>query len=373
MTKEVTQIIIFVSCPDDVKRLKQTVREVCEDITHGQGKTRNIQLKTIDWKKDVVPLITGEGAQSVINRQVQDYDYDVYVGIMWKRFGEKQSNGLTPTEEEFEIAFDRNQKTKRPVLQFYFQLDKFYSGNPYDANQALQVQEFKEKRIKPLGIHHGFKGNNEFRRKITVSLLYIVETLELLRISKKESPKIKYGEVPQYLARKVYLTKEYNSENRFLLRDEFAEDLTSVIQQKKLIVLLGDAGVGKTTEFLRVASYFYKEECGLYSIFISLNKYVQSLTELLPPNWNDIPENQLLLILDGLDEIESKNRNDFIRQIELFAEQHPTSHVCISCRTNFYRSETQQSSGTLNKFSSYTLLNLSSEEIEKYIGIRLGK
>ena len=56
MAKEVNQVTVFVSCPDDVKRLKQTVKEVCKDITRGLGKTRDIYLKTIDWKRDVVPL-----------------------------------------------------------------------------------------------------------------------------------------------------------------------------------------------------------------------------------------------------------------------------------------------------------------------------
>ena len=372
MAKAVNQITVFVSSPDDVKRLKQTVKEVCEDITRGLGKTRDIYLKTIDWKRDVVPFVTGEGAQSVINRQVQDYDYDVYLGIMWKRFGDRQPNGLTPTEEEFEIAFDRNQKTKRPVLQFYFKLDKYYPDNSYDANQALRVQEFKEKRIKPLGIYDGFKGNQEFRRKVTTSLLHIVETLEPFRISKKEGPKIKYHEVPQYITRKVCLAKDYDVASRLFLRNELTHSLVNVILQQKRIVLLSDAGVGKTIELQQVAWYFSTGEKHLNPLLVSLNKYVQSLSELLPPNWNEIPESQLLLVLDGLDEIESQNRRAAIRQIETFSDQHPDARIIVSCRTNFYNLETKQISGTLSKFSSYILLNLNAEDIQNYIDKALG-
>lgn len=373
MTKEVTQIKVFVSYPDDVAPEKQIVQEVCEDLTHVLGKTRNIQIKTIDWRKDVIPLITGEGAQTVIDRQIEGYDYDIYVGILWKRFGDKQPNGLTPTQEEFENAFNRNQNTKRPVLQFYFKLDEFYPDNPYDASQALQVQEFKEGRIKPLGLYDGFKGEEEFRRKIYKSILSIVENFDSLTSGKTAIPKIKYEEVPHYLARKVYLAKDYEPASKLLLRRELAHDMLDVIEQQKRIVLISDAGVGKTTELQRIAHHFSKDEDNLYPFFISLNKYVQSLTELLLPDWKEIPENQLLLVLDGLDEIENKNRFDAIRQIESFADQHPSSHIVISCRTNFYNIETEQISGTLGQFSSYILLPLDSEEIEDFINKSLDK
>lgn len=373
MAKEVTQIRVLVSCPDDVAPEKQIVREVCEDITHGLGKGRNIQIRAIDWRENVVPLITGEGAQSVINRQIEDYDYDIYVGILWKRFGDKRPNGLTPTEEEFENAFSRNQKTRRPILQFYFKLDEFYSDNSYDASQVLQVQEFKERRIKPLGLYNEFKGKEEFGRKISSSILYIVENFDSLTSGKTAIPKIKYDKVPHYLARRVCLAKDYDSASKLLLRRELAQDILEVIEQQRRIVLLSDAGVGKTTELQRIAYHFSKDEDNLYPFFVSLNKYVQSLTELLPRNWREIPKSRLLLVLDGLDEIENKNRFDAIRQIESFADQNPSSYIVISCRTNFYNTETEQTSGTLGKFSSYILLPLDAKEIEDYISKSLDK
>lgn len=111
-----------------------------------------------------------------------------------------------------------------------------------------------------------------------------------------------------------------------------------------------------------------------FPFYVPLNKYVnQNISEFLPPTWSCILDSQLLIILDGLDEIESKNKNDAIRHIELFSEQHPNSHIIVSCRTNFYELENKLSSGTLSGFSSYVLLGLDDSEIEKYINMRLGK
>ena len=76
--------------------------------------------------------------------------------------------------------------------------------------------------------------------------------------------------------------------------------------------------------------------------------------------------------MDGLDEIEAKNRNDAIRRIESFSEQHPSSKIVISCRKNFYKMEKEGESGTLSGFSSYILLDLDDNDIEKYLQNKLG-
>jgi len=98
----------------------------------------------------------------------------------------------------------------------------------------------------------------------------------------------------------------------------------------------------------------------------------QSIPDLLPLSWSQVPEEQLLIILDGLDEIESKNKNDAIRQIELFSEKYPAAHIIVSCRANFYNTELKQLSGTLSGFSSFLLLDLAPSEIEVLVESKLG-
>jgi len=366
-------IHIFVSCPDDVKKEKEIVRDVCHELTLVLGKLKDIEIKVIDWQNDVVPLITGEGAQSVIEKQIEEYDYDIYLGILWKRFGDRQSNGLTPTEEEFEKAFKRREETGRPVIKFYFKQDKYYPENTYEAEQALQVHKFKDK-ITSLGLYDVFRGKSDFREKAFKSITYIVNSFDSLTSQRIKIPKTKYSEISHYLPRKVCPSQDYSSRHLLFLKSKPSQDIITIVQNHNLIVLLGDAGIGKTTELQRIAWHFSKDDSPLYPYFISLNKYInQSISELLPSQWNKIPEAQLLVILDGLDEIESKNRNDAIRRIELFTDQNPKSHVLVSSRSNFYKSEIEQSSGTLRGFSSYQLLPLNSKEIENFINVILAK
>lgn len=373
MNKGIIQIKVFVSCPSDVEQEKQIVRDVCDSLTKALSKSRNIQVKTIEWRSDVIPFITGEGPQSVINKQIEESDYDIYIGILWKRFGDKQSNGLTPTEGEFKDALRRSKETGKPIVQFYFKLDEFYPSGSYEALQAFEIQQFKE-RIRDFGLYDEFRGREEFQKKVYESILYTIENLNSLTSKKTTIPKTKYPEIPHYLLRKVYPTKDYSSSEILFLRTELSQDILSLIVQHNRIVLLSDAGVGKTTELQRIAWHFSNNDSPFYPFLVPLNKYVnQDLSELLPPNWSEIPESQILIILDGLDEIESKNKNGAIRQVELFSEQYPSSHIIVSCRTNFYKSETKQSSGTLSRFSSYVLLDLDGKEIKKYIETRLDK
>ena len=370
MSQRICQIKVFVSCPGDVEKEKQAVEDACDSLTKIFS-DQNIHVGVVDWRKDATPLITGEGAQSVINDQIKE-DYDIYVGIFWKRFGDKQSNGLTPTEEEIEKAYRRFKKTRKPLITVYFKTDKFYPNTVYEAEQIAEVQKFKEK-IKPLGLYGEFR-EKEFPKKIFEDIGQIVKKIGTLPSIEVPVSKKKYPEVLNYLPRKVSSTKDYGSVSFSFLVSESSEDIINVIEQNNRIALLSDAGVGKTTELKRVAWHFSKDNSPFYPFFVSLNKYVsQRLSELLPQNWKQIPEGQLLIILDGLDEIESKNRNNSIRQIELFCEQHPRANIIVSCRTNFYKSETKQSSGTLSGFSSYVLLDLDYTEIEKHLKTKLRK
>ncbi|GAI31216.1 unnamed protein product, partial [marine sediment metagenome] len=218
----------FVSCPSDVEKEKKIVRNVCDSLTKVLLKRRNIEVKPIHWRNDVIPLITEKGAQSAIDKQIEEYDYDIYIGILWKRFGDKRQSGLTPTEGEFEDAFRRKQETGRPVIKFYFKLDEFHPSGPYEAQQALQVQKFKE-RIKTLGLYDEFKGKEEFQKKVYESILYIVENFSSLTPRKISISKTKYPEIPHYLPRKVYPTKDYSSTGILFLRSELSQDILTII------------------------------------------------------------------------------------------------------------------------------------------------
>ena len=370
--KTIRRLHVFISCPEDVKDEKKIVKEVCVQLTDSLKPSKDIEICPIDWKNDIVPVITGEGAQAVIDEQVKDYDYDVYIGIMWKRYGDRKLNGLSHTEHEFENALNRKRKTGRPAIMFLFK-SLFNIEDGDKVEQIEQVEAFR-KRIEneDPGLYGTFENQKVFRKKILIYLKKIVDNPDLFL--QTTVPKKKYPQVTPYLPRKICQKKDYTPMwSSFLVRD-IAQDTTEIISNYKRVTFLGDAGVGKTTELRRIAWHFSEDDVPFYPFMIELNKYVnQSIAEFLPLEWDVVPESKRVIILDGLDEIESKNKNDAIRQIELFAEQYPNTRIVVSCRTNFYESDTEGFSGTLNGFSSYMLLELGQKEIEDYVKKALNK
>ncbi len=372
MTQEITQIKVFISCPGDVDPEKQIARDVCDSISKVYGKSRNIQVKPIDWKKEIIPEITGEGAQSVIDSQLEDYDYDIYIGILWSRFGDKMENGHTPTEWEYDWAFNRMRASGKPKIQFYFKTEEFYPRNSYEANQLSDIINFKEERVQPPGYCKEFKKLEDFQREVYEFILNYVENPKIITGDKLPIPIANYEKVSDYITRKAISNKDHGSKEFYLLSDTLVHDTVDLVRKQNRIVLLGNAGTGKTVELKRIAAHFSTDDSPLYPHIIFLNKYVdQSIEQLLPVDWENLPQSQVLIILDGLDEIKSENKGDIIRKIELFSEQYPSATIIVSCRTNFYQSDTEQSAGTLKGFDTYILLDLNYPEIERYAQLKL--
>lgn len=192
---------------------------------------------------------------------------------------------------------------------------------------------------------------------------------EKINLPKKEI----YENVVSYLPRRVYIVTD-GKIKQYYFKYEKTNNLIDLIETNKHITLIADGGIGKTTELKRIAAYYSNSEREYYPFFISLNTYInKEIQDVLPDAWKQIPENKLLLILDGLDEIEADKLNTAIRQIEVFSQQFPTVRVIISCRTNFYEVQTKQYSGTLKTYLPCILLELKEDEIKSYIENNLGE
>lgn len=366
MTQNITEIRVFISCPSDVEDEKNIVVQVCDSLSR-MLKNRKIGIKSIHWKKDIVPKITGDGGQKIIDEQLIESDYDIYIGILWKKFGQPMDNGLTPTESEFEDAFKLYKKENKPLITFFFKKKEFLPYSQYELEQYSKVLQFSD-RIQKLGLYKSFTDEIEFQRTVYEALNAFIEKLIILEEDKIIIERIQYIKVENYLNRKVCPINEYRSESFYLIHDKSKFDTIELIEKENRIVIVGDAGMGKTYELQRIASHFSNDREKFFPIYIQLNKFVnQNIDDFLPNRWNKVPANQLLIILDGLDEIESKNRKDAIRKIELFSDQQAASTIIISCRSNFYQAGSEKSLGTLKDFQTFILLPLEYSQIESFL------
>jgi hypothetical protein len=85
----------------------------------------------------------GSDAQDVVNQQLPDYD--IFIGIMWKRFGTPTSRAGSGTEEEYLRAYERWKKeNKFPVLFYFSQKCITIPNSSSEIEQLQKLVKFKE-------------------------------------------------------------------------------------------------------------------------------------------------------------------------------------------------------------------------------------
>ncbi len=376
--------VVFISYPKDVKDLRDKVFEACYKFNFHHLNRTKYEFLPFDWEK-YVTREAGPRAQAIINEYI--LKADIFVGILGARFGSKTgaidiNTGLeyeSGMQEEFEIALDQKKKNNNFKIVFFFKkIENITINSIQEHEQIGKVLKFKDELKKNKIFFY------EIDDKFDISLetyLYLDNKVNEFEKGIKEIEKIKYDHpiektlvLEDYLSRTVILYKDSLSPEASFFINTASQDLVKVLEKENRLVLLADAGYGKSTELKRIVSINSKYNSKFYPILISLNLYTDHrIEELLPDYWKEVPEEALLLLLDGFDEIPGENKITAIREIESFSEKYKNSKIIITCRTNFYISQDNIYSGTLKTFIPYILTSLSWEEYNEYITNILGK
>jgi Domain of unknown function (DUF4062) len=137
-------IRIFVASPSDVGIERNGLAKVVEDINLTLTSIvpeRGVNVELLRWETRTHPSMGG-GPQPVIDRQIGTYD--IFIGIMWKRFGTPTEDAASGTEHEFRLAYERWQKTGKPEIMFYFCQAPFSPPSSEEWNQYRRVAEFRD-------------------------------------------------------------------------------------------------------------------------------------------------------------------------------------------------------------------------------------
>ena len=126
-------------------------------------------LKLIRWE-DMAPQI-GPGPQQVINEQIGVYD--LFVGIMWNRFGTPTDVAASGTEEEFQAALGSWRSTKRPWITFYFCDRPSNFTNQQQLEQKGRVMHFRTE-LNALGVVRSYGSVEDFESKMLQDLVKII-------------------------------------------------------------------------------------------------------------------------------------------------------------------------------------------------------
>jgi hypothetical protein len=118
MPRSITKIRVFLASPGDTAEERKSASAIIDELNKINS-SDNIELELMRWETHAYSGI-GEDAQDVINRQLDD-QYDIFVGVMWKRFGSATKRAASGTEEEFLRALEIFHTKSKPIkILFYF-------------------------------------------------------------------------------------------------------------------------------------------------------------------------------------------------------------------------------------------------------------
>ena len=178
--------------------------------------------------------------------------------------------------------------------------------------------------------------------------------------------KRKYNFYNNVIERKV-IPYEYIQESTVNFHENEAKTLLEYCKEEHRIVLLGDAGCGKTIVLKQLAAQLYDTE--YYPIYISLSNYAgETIEELIQREYAKYDNIPLLLIFDAFDETLLEERDIFARKINSYTEYRKHDRIIISVRNNFYRfSDSDNRSSKFGDFKEVGLCPLTESDISSYV------
>jgi WD40 repeat protein len=146
---------------------------VVDQLNHTVGLRRGLFLFLVRWEDDVHPGF-GDDAQDVVNQQIDFTSIDLFIGILWKRFGTATKRAASGTEEEFNQCFKLWKKTRQPYLMLYFNTLAFTMDRK-ELSQHGKVLAFKERLAEEGALTGQYQGLESFKDTLRKDLTLFID------------------------------------------------------------------------------------------------------------------------------------------------------------------------------------------------------
>ena len=165
---------MFLASPSDVSDERSASESIVGEINRTVAPSLGILLELVRWE-DVVP--TMGRPQQVILDEVDIEASDIFVGILWNRFGSPTGRALSGTEEEFEKAYEVWQDAGRPRIMMYFCQRPANLQTEEDLKQKSLVIKFR-KKISKVGLFRTYDSANDFSNLLRQDISKYLLTIE---------------------------------------------------------------------------------------------------------------------------------------------------------------------------------------------------
>jgi HEAT repeat protein len=134
-------LTVFLASPSDLEEERRIARETVERVNRVTGRRVDWHIELLGWE-DTLP---GHGRpQALINKDVDSCD--LFVGILWRRWGQPTGEYSSGFEEEFTRALKRRRDMGKPQIWLFFKaVDEDSAKDP--GEQLTKVLLFKNDQI----------------------------------------------------------------------------------------------------------------------------------------------------------------------------------------------------------------------------------
>jgi hypothetical protein len=174
MQADFRKVRIFVASPSDVQSEREQLAKVINELNltiTAIAPEKRVLLELVRWETHVAPSL-GSDPQDVVNRQIGEYD--LFVGILWKRMGTPTAVARSGTEEEFNRAYELWQQNRAFPVLLYFCQQAFPPPRLRDeVDQLGKVMDFRTK-VSAMGLVADYADHDQFADVIRPHLLLVI-------------------------------------------------------------------------------------------------------------------------------------------------------------------------------------------------------
>ncbi len=128
-------LTIFLASPSDLKEERNLVRNIVNRVNKVLSRRVEWHIDLLGWE-DTLPGYSRP--QSLINIDVDACD--LFVGILWRRWGQETGEYSSGFEEEFVRAQERRKKTGSPEIWLFFKtIDEENAKDPGEQLKKVLV------------------------------------------------------------------------------------------------------------------------------------------------------------------------------------------------------------------------------------------
>ena len=173
---------VFLASPGDVPTERDALTRAIEEVNQTIAPNFKCRLEAVRWETHSTP--DAGRPQQVINEQIGEYD--VFIGVMWRRFGTSTGLAGSGTEEEFRIAYKRWEKSHQLALMFYFCQAPFYPNTLDELDQMKRVLVFRQE-LEGKALTWSYEDHGSFEAIIRKHLCMRLPTLAESRAGTKKA------------------------------------------------------------------------------------------------------------------------------------------------------------------------------------------